>query len=319
MKRTLCMGAALLALTACASEPTFTAMVEMPQPEHEEDTSDVVGPWGNPIKMVPGQPDRRSVSAILKEANDSSLADVRDGQWQKAKLRFRWEDGTPYKIVTAKNRVTSLKLFPGEGYVNHAFGDDRHFGLEPTWAGTRDQKAMPYGPAQTSVPVIPWEAGKCTDLTIYTTWREIMVETCSVSTQSPYNRSVEWWMPGEELRLYADALKSGEVAAPTMEPATGVPMAQVQAKYKPEANPDGWASKEWLAFHNGKKTYVIPPVGLPFTPVPVVRNAGGSDTPSFRSRQRLDMQGSYFEIDALPPEILMAHGSEMLTLRRVPN
>ena len=296
-------------------------MAEDTAPSVEEDAGGVIEPWENPIKLKPGEPTvGRPVSEILAEANASSERTARDGGWTGAKLRYRWVDGETYNIVVAKNAVTTLKLFPGEGYVNYAYGYE-HFGPEilPTWSGTRDQKAMAYGPAQTSIPITPWVSGRCTDLTIYTTWRDIFINICATGTRKAYNKSVEWWMPGEELRRFTAALRSGEIAVPTVEPATGVPHAEVNARYAVDgAVSEGWATKEWLAFNDSRKTYVVPPSGLPFNPVPAVRTAGGGDTPLFRSLPRRDVEGSYYQIDALPPEIMMVHGDETLTLRRLP-
>jgi len=220
--------------------------------------------------------------------------------------------------VVAKDTTTTLKLFPGEGFVNYSYGYE-NFGpeIKATWSGTRDAKAMPYGPAQTAIPITPWVSGRCTDLTIYTTWRDILINMCATGTKKAYNKIVEWWMPGEELRRFADALASGEVVAPTIEPATGIPNAEVKARYKPVNKPEGWSADEWIAFNDGKRSYVVPPSGLPFDPVPAVRTAGVGNTVEFRKRNRLDGQGTYFQISALPPEILMVYGAEMLTLRRV--
>lgn len=320
MKAWLPAVAALLALSACASQqPTVTAMVEQPDAVEEEDMSDVVEPWSNPIKTTPGNPGpRMTVSDILRQADKSSTRGVSDGAWKGAKLRYRWVDGESYDVVVAKDRTTTFKLFPGEGFNNYSYGDD-NFGpeLKATWSGTRDAKAMPFGPAQTAIPLVSWVSHGCTDLTIYTTWRDILVNVCAVGKNKPYNRLVEWWMPGEELRRYADALASGEVAAPTIEPSTGIPNAEVKSRYKPVNAPDGWSSDEWVAFHDGRKTYVVPPAGLPFEPVPAARDNGSGNTVMFLKRNRLDGQGTYFQIAALPPEILMVHGSDMLTLRRV--
>lgn len=311
--------AALLALCACASPPTVTAMVEQTAPEEEVEPADVVEPWNNPIKIMPGEPaPRRTVQDILNEQNASAARSIRDGGWKGAKLRYRWIDGDTYDVVAAKDSITTLKLFPGEGFNNFAYGDE-NFGPElvGTWSGTRDGKAMPFGPAQVSIPVTPWVRGKCTDLTIYTTWRDILINLCSTGTKKAYNKVVEWWMPGEELRRFADALATGEVSAPTIEPSTGIPNAEVKARYKPANAPEGWDAEEWVAFNDGRRTYVVPPAGLPFDPVPTVRGGNVGATPEFRKRNRLDGQGTYFQISALPPEILMVHGSDMLTLRRV--
>ena len=279
----------------------------------------MVEPWNNPIKVTPGEPtpqqtDRQLLTQRLAESKRS----IQDGAWKGAKLRYRWVDGETYDVVAVKDATTTLKLFPGEGFNNFSYGDE-NFGpeLKATWSGTRDAKSMPYGPAQVSIPVTPWFRNRCTDLTIYTTWRDILINLCSTGTKKAYNKIVEWWMPGEELRRYADALSSGEVAAPTIEPTTGIPNAEVKARYKPVDAPDGWAADEWIAFHDGKKTFVVPPAGLPFEPVPAVRSGGHGNTVEFRKRSSLDGNGTYFQIADLPPEILMVHGSEMLTLRRV--
>lgn len=310
---------ALLALSACASPPVVTAMVEQQGPEEEAEPADVVEPWSNPIKVTMGEPaPRRTIQEILHEQNAGSARGIRDGSWKGAKLRYRWVDGETYDVVTTKGATTTLKLFPGEGFNNYSYGEE-NFGapLEVTWSGTRDAKAMPYGPAQTAIPITVWERGKCTDLTIYTTWRDILINLCSTGTKKAYNKVVEWWMPGEELRQFADALASGEVSAPTIEPSTGIPNAEVKARYKPVNAPEGWNAEDWIAFNDGKRTFVVPPVDLPFEPVPAVRSGGAGNTVEFRKRNRLDGQGTYFQIAALPPEILMVHGSDMLTLRRV--
>ncbi len=311
--------AALLALSACASEPVITAMVEQPALEEEGEPADVVGPWGNPIKVTPGEPaPRRTISQIIQEANAGAERSARDGAWKGAKLRYRWVDGDTYDVVVAKDTTTTLKLFPGEGFNNYSYGKE-DFGpeIKSTWSGTRDAKAMSYGPAQVAVPISPWASHGCTDLTIYTTWRDIVINLCVTQNKKAYNKLVEWWMPGEELRHFADALANGEVSAPTIEPATGVPNAEVKARYKATNAPDGWSAGEWVAFNDGKRTYVVPPSGLPFDPVPAVRSGGVGNTVEFRKRARLDGQGAYFQIAALPAEILMVHGAEMLTLKRV--
>jgi type IV secretory pathway VirB9-like protein len=309
-------------LVGCSSsEPKYLAMVEQPETPTEEDTSGVVEPWDNPIKVTPGEPaPYQTVTALLQSQNDAAVRDARTGAWRGAKLIYRWVDGEIYNVVATKNRITTLKLFPGEGFVNYSYGYE-YFGPEvkATWSGTRDAKAMSFGPAQTSIPITPWVSGKCTDLTIYTTWREIFINICSTGTIKAYNRSVEWWMPGEELRRFSNAVKSGQIAAPTVEPATGIPHAEVNAKYTVHGQaPGGWSAKEWVAFNDGRKTYVVPPVGLPFDPVPTIRNSGTGETPSFRKKQRLDLEGSFYQIDALPPEIVMVNGDETLSLRRLP-
>jgi len=310
---------ALMALVGCASQPTITTMVEQPDIPEEEDTSGVVEPWSNPIKVSPGEPaPRRTVQQILNDADAKSRRSVQDGGWKGAKLRYRWVDGESYDIVVAKDRTTTLKLFPGEGFNNYSYGEEG-FGppLEATWSGTRDAKAMPYGPAQTAIPIVPWVSKGCTDLTIYTTWRDILINVCATGKSKPHNRIVEWWMPGEELRRFADALASGEVSAPTMEPATGVPHAEIKARYKVTGEkPEGWSANDWVAFHDGKRTYIVPPAGLPFTAVPALMSAEGGETPIFRHRQRLDQQGGYYQIEALPPEIIMTYGSQTLTFQR---
>jgi type IV secretory pathway VirB9-like protein len=311
--------AALLALTACASPPVVTAMVEQPAQEEEAEPADLVEPWNNPVSVTPGEPAlRRTVQQILNEQNAASERSVNDGAWKNAKLRYRWVDGETYTVVAAKKRITTLKLFPGEGFNNFAYGDE-NFGPElvGTWSGTRDGKAMQFGPAQVSIPVTPWFRNRCTDLTVYTTWRDILINLCSTGTEAAYNKVVEWWMPGEELRRFADALATGEVSAPTIEPSTGIPNAEVKVRYKPANAPEGWNADDWVAFNDGKRTYVVPPVDLPFEPVPAVRAGGVGNTVEFRKRNRLDGQGSYFQIASLPPEILMVHGADMLSLRRV--
>lgn len=311
---------ALLALSACAPQTAYlTPMVEQQGPDEVEDTSDVVEPWNNPIKVTPGEPTpQQTTRQLLTQQNASSTRSIHDGAWKGAKLRYRWVDGETYNVVAAKGATTTLKLFPGEGFNNYSYGDE-HFGpeLKDTWSGTRDAKAMPYGPAQTAIPITPWVSGRCTDLTIYTTWRDILINLCSTGTKKAYNKIVEWWMPGEELRRFADALASGEVAAPTIEPTTGIPHAEVKARYKPVNKPEGWSADEWIAFNDGKRSYVVPPTGLPFEPVPAVRSAGSGNTVEYRKRNRLDGNGMYFQIASLPPEIIMVHGSEVLTLRRV--
>lgn len=311
--------AALLALAACATPPTVTAMVEQEMQDEELEPVDVVEPWSNPIKVIPGKPTPQQTDRqLLTQQNAISKRSIHDGAWKGAKLRYRWVDGETYDVVAVKDATTTLKLFPGEGFNNYSYGDE-NFGapLEDTWSGTRDAKAMSYGPAQTAIPITPWVSGKCTDLTIYTTWRDILINLCSTGTKKAYNKIVEWWMPGEELRRFADALATGEVSAPTIEPSTGIPNAEVKARYKPVNAPEGWDAEEWIAFNDGKRTFVVPPVGLPFEPVPAVRSGGAGDTPEFRKRNRLDGQGTYFQVAALPPEILMVHGADMLTLRRM--
>ena len=185
---------ALLALSACASQPqTVTAMVDRPAEEEVEDTSDVVEPWNNPIKVTPGEPtpqqtDRQLLTQRLAESKRS----IHDGAWKGAKLRYRWVDGETYDVVAVKDATTTLKLFPGEGFNNFSYGDE-NFGpeLKDTWSGTRDAKAMPYGPAQVSIPVTPWVKNRCTDLTIYTTLRDILINLCSTGTKKAYNKIVE--------------------------------------------------------------------------------------------------------------------------------
>lgn len=310
---------ALLAVCGCASEPPLIPMQEQTDAPETVEPVDVVEPWSNPLKITKGLPTvTRTAQEIIREQNAASRVGVDRGAWKGAKLRYRWVDGESYDITVAKDRTTSLVLFPGEGFNNYSYGDE-NFGpeLEATWAGTRDAKAMPYGPGQTSIPIVPWVGRGCTDLTVYTTWRIILANVCSVPKNAPYNRIVEWWMPGEELRRFSDALASGEVSAPTIEPATGVPHVEVEARYKPNGQaPDGWLAEEWTAFNDGERTYVIPPPGLPFNAVPVVRNAQDGDTPLYRMRSRLDGEGTYYQISALPSEIIMSHGDETMTLRR---
>lgn len=310
--------AALLALAACASEPPIATLMEDPRPVEEAEPADLVEPWDNPIKATAGAPiPRRSQREILASALGEAATGVDEGNWKGAKLRYRWVDGKSYDVALAKDRITTLMLFPGEGFVNYSYGDE-YFGpeLKPTWSGTRDAAAMRYGPAQTAVPITPWVTGKCTDLTVYTTWRTILMDVCATGTKKAYNRLVEWWMPGEELRRFSEALAAGAASGPAAEPATGVPHAEIKARYRPVQAADGWRADEWSAYHDGRKTYVVPPPDLGFDPVPAVRVAGDGATPLFRSRPRADREGSYFQIDARPEEVVMVHGSDTLVLRR---
>jgi len=175
---------------------------------------------------------------------------------------------------------------------------------------------MAYGPAQTAVPIMPWVSGRCTDLTVYTTWRTILMNVCSTGTKKAYNRVVEWWMPGEELRRFKASLQSGEVSGPSADPATSMPLAEMKVHYKPAKAGRIWRADEWTAFNDGKRTYVVPPTDLGFDPVPAVNTAGIAATPLFRKLPRHDGDGFYYQIDDLPQEVSMVYGSDIMVMRR---
>lgn len=302
---------AVVALAGCAvPAPTVTPMQRM-GPGAAPDP----GVTENPVKVRPSKgQDRRSVLQRLRDANKEASRDVFDGYFTGAKVNFRWRDGEVYNIVLARNRTTTLVLQPGEAYNNAVFGDDRYFGLDPTWAGTKDTRAGAAGPAATQVPVIAWESGRCTDLTLYTTWRTILLNICSTGNSNAYNRVVAWTFPDDEKAAVEAGLRRGVA----MEGRTGVPVDQLDTRYR-FSGAAVFRASEWTAMNDGKRrTFVIPPPDLGFLPVPSVLGAGGQSTPQYDVKPARDGDGSYFEILASPPptEIAFQYGAEIMTMRR---
>jgi hypothetical protein len=264
---------------------------------------------------------RWSDMEMLRQSYAEGSARMADGSLVRHKLTYRWRDGESYPIIMARGRVTSFVLFPGEGFNTYALDDDRWFGLDVSiGAGTRDQPAAPFGPQTSVVPIKAFGAGKCTGLTIYTTWRIILADICSTGSAKGYNRIVEMWMPGAEVRQLKERMASGEASPPAMDPITGLPVDRIQGRYKVVSNagPE-WRADDWKTMHDGRRAYIVPPAGLSFIPVPVAQVGGQSNTPVHRTIPRQDGQGSYFVIEGAkgaPAEVVMQHGEKTLTLRR---
>jgi type IV secretion system protein TrbG len=300
-----------LALAACAAQPPpqTTPMRQAQSPAQPQ------GMMENPVRFVPPEKGRgQTALQRLRDANREASRDVFDGYFTGAKVSFRWRDGEVYNLVLARNRTTTLNLQPGEAYNNAVFGDDRYFGLDPTWAGTKDTRAGTAGPAASQVPVIAWEAGRCTDLTLYTTWRVILLNICANGNSQAYNRIVSWTFPDDEKAMVERGLRQ----AVPMEAHTGVPVDQLDTRYA-FVGPAIFRPNDWTAMNDGRRrTYVIPPRDLGFLPVPAVIGASGQNTPQYEVKPARQGDGSYFEIIADPPpsEIAFQYGEQILTMRR---
>ncbi len=315
MKRRLLFSASILVLTACAGPPPPPTQKVQVVPLAEGRKAqvvpaDVVDPRQVPDMTHP-KPfvDKRSEIEVLREANDSSKRTVKDGSFTRATLTYRWVPGEIYSVVATRNKVVNIKLFPSEGFLNYAFGDNRYFGLEPVWAGTRSGRAEQYGPGQTVIPVIAFEGGRCTDLTVYTTWRDIYIDICAKGNARAYNRSVEWWMPDEEREAFLAQAAAGAAQATPMNEATGVPVDRLDTRYKIDG-PREWRPQDWQAMSDGKVTYVLPPADLPFRPVPTIRRKGEGNTPNYRTLPQKNGEGTYYEIDGVPGEVIFVNGRD---------
>src|SRR3712207_3115391 len=134
----------MVALGGCAANLPPPELVPM---QKIESAAADPGLTSNPVQYEPPQPGRaRTAMQRLREANLSAERSVLDGYFTGAMVNFRWRPGEVYKVILAKNRTTTLVLQPGEAYVNAVFGDDRFFGLAPTWAGSRDTRGAVAGP-----------------------------------------------------------------------------------------------------------------------------------------------------------------------------
>jgi type IV secretory pathway VirB9-like protein len=303
--------AAALGLWACQpmQQPPVVRIAPLPvAPKPAEPPSTEV----NPVKFeAVASPRAGNALARLREANKEASRSVFDGYFTGATVNFRWKPGEVYDVVLARNRTTNLALAPGEGYVNAVFGDDRYFGLSQSWAGTKDTRANPGGPAASRIPIVAWEGGHCTDLTLYTTWREILMNVCSNGSASAYNKSISWTFPDDEKARVEAGLRN----AVSMEPSTGIPVDQIDSHYKFDG-PAEWKPAAWQAFNDHKKMYVVPPSNLPVRPVPAILADGHANTPEYRMLPAKEGDGAVYEIDAIPDALIFQYGDQILTARR---
>ena len=311
MKATPVLAAAL-GLWACQpmQQPPIVKIAPLPaaQKPAEPPSTDI-----NPVKFeAPASGHAASVAARLRQANKEATRTVFDGYFTGATVNFRWQPGEVYDVILAKNRTTTLALAPGEGYVNAVFGDDRYFGLAQSWAGTKDTRAGGGGPAASLVPIVSWEGGHCTDLSLYTTWRVILMNVCSNGAQGAYNRAISWTFPDDEKARVEQGLKASAVS---MDRSTGVPVDQLDTRYKFDG-PAAWKPGEWTAMNDRKRTYVVPPKDLPVHPVPAIMADGATNTPEYRSLPAKEGDGTYYEIDAVPATLVFQYGDQIMTVRR---
>lgn len=268
----------------------------------------------NPVRYE-GPPRGRARTPLqaLREANLSAERSVLDGYFTGAVVHYRWRPGEVYKAILAKNRTTTLVLQPGEAYNNAVFGDDRFFGLAPTWAGSRDTRGALAGPAATQVPIVAFEAGRCTDLAVYTTWRTVLLDLCSNGTRGAYNKAIAWTFPEDERAL----IEQGMAAVP-MDAATGVPVDQLESRYEIKG-PARFRPSAWTVLNDRKRTYLVPPPDLGFFPVPYIVASEGGNTAQYEVKPQQEGAGSYYVLTApkLPSQIALQHGRDVMTIRRV--
>jgi hypothetical protein len=102
-----------------------------------------------------------------------------------------------------------------------------------------------------------------------------------------------------------------------MDTATGVPVDQLESRYKLEG-PKHFRPDEWTALNDRKATYLVPPADLGFFPVPYILGKEGGDAAQYEVRPQQHGDGSYYVITApqLPSAIALQHGSEIMTVRR---
>lgn len=322
MRRNILATASLLALAACAGRQEVPEqLIAVPKATPQRAAPQGVEGGSNrtlrpmaPIYSSAVRNSGSSVLARLKAANAEASRDVFDGYFSGASLKFRWREGEVYNATMARNRSTTFGLYPGEGYVNAVFGDDRFFGLDTSWSGTKDTRSGAGGPASTQIPVIAYTSGHCTDLTIYTTWRTILLNLCSKGNASAYNKHITWTFPDDEAAAFA----AGVSAPVPMEQVTGVPVDQLDTRYTFTGDPT-LRPGEWKAMTDGRRrTYLVPPANLGFLPVPYLTAKGNGSTPQYEVKPQRSGDGSYIELISSPPpyRVVLQHGDKTMTVQR---
>jgi hypothetical protein len=313
----------VLVLAACAGEEPVPPELLRPVPKATAPPRAATAPAANPrvramrpIHEPVGQGRRAAALARLRSASRAATRDTFDGYLQGVEQTFEWVPGESYDVIMAKDKTTTIRLWPGEAYNNHSFGKSTFFGIDTTWSGLRGERLEAMGPSASMVPVIAFERGKCTNLELYTTWRTILLNLCSIGTADAYNRVVTWAVPQEEQALHA----AGLAGNPTpMDAVTGAPVDQLDSRFEITGDPV-FRPGEWSAMtDNRRHTYLVPPADLGFMPVPHLVKDGGGETAQYEARRRRQGDGVYLDILASPPPraIGLQYGDRMMHIRKV--
>lgn len=245
---------AVLALSACASAPTFPDpdMVQA-QPVSEPPLPPMVLSE-NPIKAEKVPKTDKEVLAMLRQALKDSKRSLGECSYEEgARAVCPWFDGHIYTMYAKQGEISTIYLSPDESLRHHYFSKDQFFEAKADWVGSSEGE-------RDVLVVQAWLAGKSSKLTITTTRREYQINL--ITNRQDYNPSIRF--------VYPEQMAAGLSAPPEREvpvdPTTKIPLSRLNVRYTASGQIGELRGDQLQVMDDGKKTYVVFPEGVAIRP-----------------------------------------------------
>lgn len=248
-----------------------------------------------PSKRLSGGRANLSGEAAVITANRKASQMPSSSRYINSIMTFDYMTGALYQIYCAPLRVTDIQFQDGERIIAVGAGDTLRWQVSKTFSGTGLTRAE-------HLLVKPIDEGLTNSLVVTTDQRtyHLMLH----STASTYMASVAWHYPDGDglLEKFDDGQMSDARGSSYSD--MGVDINNLDFRYKIKLvkgpTPDWYPS---MAFHDGKKTYIMLPARMQEAPTLFIGN-------STKTNQIINyrVQGNYYVIDGVFGHIQLRAG-----------